>query len=108
MNGGQHTVRTPTLEIAYEDSGSDRRLAAPGDPALEPIEERLAGQPDITVPTVVIAGEADGIDPPASDDHDAVHFTNFYERRLIPVAGHFLPREAPEAVVSAVNTLLGR
>ena len=35
----------------------------------------------------------------------AKHFTNSYERRVIPVAGHFLPNEAPEAVVQAIVDL---
>jgi pimeloyl-ACP methyl ester carboxylesterase len=84
-----------------------RRLAAPGDPALEPIEQRLAARPPISVPTIVLHGEADGVGPP-TEDHDAPHFTGPYERRLIPVAGHFLPHEAPEAIVAAVETLLDR
>jgi pimeloyl-ACP methyl ester carboxylesterase len=36
----------------------------------------------------------------------ARHFTGTYERRLIPVAGHFIPRETPEAVIQAVRDLL--
>jgi pimeloyl-ACP methyl ester carboxylesterase len=83
-----------------------RRLNAPGDPALEAIEARLAAQPRIAAPTVVLAGEADGVDPPSPDDHDAVHFTGPYERRLLPRVGHFVPREAPDAVVAAVRSLL--
>jgi pimeloyl-ACP methyl ester carboxylesterase len=83
-----------------------RRLNAPGDPALEAIEARLAAQPPIAAPTVVLAGEADGVDPPSPDDHDAVHFTGPYERRLLPRVGHFVPREAPDAVVAAVRSLL--
>jgi pimeloyl-ACP methyl ester carboxylesterase len=85
-----------------------RRLNAPGDPALEPIEQRLATQPLITAPTVVLVGEADGVDPPSPDDHDAGQFTGPYERRLLPTVGHFVPREAPDAVVGAVRTLLAQ
>jgi pimeloyl-ACP methyl ester carboxylesterase len=84
-----------------------RRLAAPGDPAVESIEQDLAKQPSIAVPTIVLHGEADGVGPP-TDDRDRPHFTGSYERRLIPTAGHFLPHEAPEAVVAAVATLLSR
>ena len=84
-----------------------RRLTTPGDPALEPIEEQLAAQPAISMPTIVLIGEADGVDPPPKEDHDAVNFTGPYERRIVPGAGHFLPREAPDAVVGAVRTLLG-
>lgn len=82
-----------------------RRLNAPGDPDLEPIEQRLATQPLIGAPTVVLAGDADGVDPPSHPDHDIGRFTGHYERQLLPNVGHFLPREAPEAVVAAVRTL---
>jgi pimeloyl-ACP methyl ester carboxylesterase len=83
-----------------------RHRNAPGDPALEPIEVRLAAQPPISVPTVVLHGAADGVDRPENSEGDAVHFTGPYRREVVPVAGHFLPQEAPEAVVSAVRELL--
>src|SRR5579862_6852607 len=38
---------------------------APGDPALEPIEHRLAAQPKIAVPAVVLHGDDSGIQPAA-------------------------------------------
>ena len=78
----------------------------PGDPALEDLETRLVAQPTINVPTIVPHGEADGVDPPGNSEHDARHFTVRYERRVVPVAGHFLARETPEAVIQAVNDLL--
>ncbi|HEX3399969.1 MAG TPA: alpha/beta hydrolase [Acetobacteraceae bacterium] len=79
--------------------------ATPGDPVLEPIEQRLAAQPKIAVPTIVLHGEADGVGPPQNSVHHAWHFTSRYERRVIPVAGHFLPNEAPQAVVQAIREL---
>jgi len=79
---------------------------APGDPALEPIEQRLAEQPKITVPTIVLHGAADGVGPPENSRQHARHFTSRYERRVIPVAGHFLPNEKPEAVVQAIRELM--
>ena len=79
--------------------------ATPGDPVLEPIEQRLAAQPKIAVPTIVLHGEADGVGPPQNSVHHARHFTSRYERRVIPVAGHFLPDEAPQAVVQAIREL---
>jgi pimeloyl-ACP methyl ester carboxylesterase len=78
---------------------------APGDPALESIEQRLARQPRITVPTIVLHGVADGVGPPENSERHASHFTSRYERRVIPVAGHFLPNETPEAVVQALLDL---
>jgi pimeloyl-ACP methyl ester carboxylesterase len=78
---------------------------APGDPALETIEAQLAVQPPITVPAVALQGEADGLGAPGPDRH-ASHFTGPYERRIVPRAGHFLPREAPEAFAQAVLDLI--
>jgi pimeloyl-ACP methyl ester carboxylesterase len=78
---------------------------APGDPDLESIEERLAGQPPITVPTIVLHGEADGVSPPQSSEGHRHLFAGPYQRRVIPVAGHFLPQEAPAAVVEALREL---
>ena len=36
---------------------------APGDPAFEAIERRLAAQPPISAPTIVLQGEGDGVNP---------------------------------------------
>jgi pimeloyl-ACP methyl ester carboxylesterase len=79
---------------------------APGDPALEGLERRLAEQPPITVPTIVLHGACDGVGPPEQSEHHARHFTARYERRVVPVAGHFLSRETPDAVVQAMRDLL--
>ncbi|MDR3538602.1 MAG: alpha/beta hydrolase [Acetobacteraceae bacterium] len=82
-----------------------RHRNAPGDPALEPIEQQLVAQPDITVPTIVLHGAEDGVGPPSESEHDERHFTGGYQRRVVPVAGHFLSREAPDEVVQAVLEL---
>ena len=83
-----------------------RFINAPGDPTLDELEARLAAQPAIGVPTIVLHGEADGVTTPDGSEHDVRHFTARYERRLIPIAGHFLARETPEPVVQAVLDLL--
>jgi len=85
-----------------------RHSAAPGDPALEAIEAQLALRPPITVPTLSLHGECDGVGPPDGLERHARHFTGPYESRVIPIAGHFLPREAPDAVVQAIGELGGR
>ena len=74
----------------------------PGDPALDGLEERLAALPDITVPSIVLQGEDDGVDPPEADDNDAPHFKGPYERRSFARAGHNLPQEVPRAYADAV------
>lgn len=82
-----------------------RHQNAPGDPALADIERALEAQPKITVPTIVLHGEADGVGPLEQSEQAWRQFTHRYERRIIPVAGHFLPHEAPEAVARAVLDL---
>ena len=78
---------------------------APGDPALESIERQLAGLPPITVPTIVLQGEANGVTPELWSKHRH-RFTAHAEQRSIPRVGHNIPAEAPEAVASAVLDLV--
>jgi len=72
-----------------------------GDPAYDEIEQRLAKQPNITVPTITLDGSTDGIRP-AGTAAQAVHFKGRHEHRVIENAGHNLPQEAPRAFVEAV------
>ena len=67
----------------------------PGDPALAAIEEQLAVQPKISVPTIVLQGEAPGTVPPEASIAHAKQFTGPYQRRTIPRVGHNVPQEAP-------------
>ena len=77
-----------------------------GDPALDAIEVRLAAQPTISVPSIILQGETDGVEgPPKEVDHDAPYFKGSYERRIIPGTGHNIPQEAPEAFAEAVLAL---
>jgi pimeloyl-ACP methyl ester carboxylesterase len=78
---------------------------APGDPAFELIERRLASQPPISVPTIVIQGEGDGVNAGAAAPQNRF-FTGRYERRSVPVIGHDVPQEAPQAVSGAVLELI--
>ena len=79
--------------------------AVPGDAALEAIEERLAARPPIAVPTIALHGASDGVHSPQETEAHARFFSGPYQRRVVPVAGHFLPRETPEAVVEAIKDL---
>ena len=76
-----------------------------GDPAYDEIEARLAEQPNIAVPSIVLQGRDDGVDPPVDDDFDRVHFLGPYERRIVSGSGHNLPQEAPEAFAAAMIEL---
>jgi pimeloyl-ACP methyl ester carboxylesterase len=76
-----------------------------GDPTLDEIESKLVDQPNITVPSIVLLGGDDGVDPPMTFDDDAPHFTGQYDRRIVSGAGHNLPQEMPGAFVDAVVAL---
>jgi pimeloyl-ACP methyl ester carboxylesterase len=83
-----------------------RYTYAPGDPALEPVEQALAAQPKITVPTIALHGEASGVGPAGQSAEHARFFTGQYQRRVIPKAGHYLPAEAPREFAGALLELL--
>jgi pimeloyl-ACP methyl ester carboxylesterase len=79
---------------------------AAGDPTLEEIERQLAELPKITVPTIALQGEADGVHPPESSAHHAAFFTAGYQRRILPRIGHNPPQEDPESFAAAVLEML--
>ena len=102
------SFENPDFVEVVVQSYRHRHQNAPGDPALAAIEARIAAQPMISVPAIVLHGEADGVGPVESSAGHARHFGHSYERRVIPVAGHFLPNEAPEAIVQAIADLANR
>jgi pimeloyl-ACP methyl ester carboxylesterase len=96
----------PDFVAVIVHSYRHRYGVAAGDPALEWIERRLAEQPPILVPTVVLHGAADTVTPPIAEEADAARFLGRFERHVVPNAGHLLPREAPGPVVAAVRALI--
>ena len=85
-----------------------RHRHAPGDPRFDAIEGRLAQRPRIEVPSVILHGADDAVDFPSRTERHPAMFPDGTERRVIPDAGHFLPREQPGAVVDALLPLLAR
>ena len=81
---------------------------AESDPRYADIRRRLAALPPITVPTVTLDGEADGVIAATDGTASAAKFTGRRVHHLVPHAGHNLPQEAPEAFVDAVMELVGR
>ena len=80
---------------------------APGEPRFAEIERRLAQRPTIQVPSITLHGAEDGIARPAADSpQERASFTALRARRIVAGAGHFVPREKPEAVSSAMLELL--
>jgi pimeloyl-ACP methyl ester carboxylesterase len=77
-----------------------------GDPAYQSIESRLATQPKISVPSLILEGGADAVDPPAKDDPFAQHFTGPYRREVVEGVGHNVPQEAPERFANGILSFI--
>jgi pimeloyl-ACP methyl ester carboxylesterase len=71
----------------------------------EALEERLAKNPPIHVPTIMLHGAEDRDNFPETSADKETFFTKGYERKVLPGVGHFLPREAPDVVIEATVRL---
>jgi len=74
----------------------------PGDPSVEETEQRLTRQPKISVPSITLDGQDDGVAPLGGSPDHHHFFSGKYEHRVIPGVGHNLPQEAPREFVEAV------
>lgn len=77
-----------------------RLSLADGEPKYDPLEERLARRPVITVPSITIGSDFDGA---AADGTAYRHlFSGRYAHRALSGIGHNVPQEAPEAFAEAI------
>jgi pimeloyl-ACP methyl ester carboxylesterase len=81
---------------------------APGEERFIQMERELAKRPPISAPSILLHGATDPLARPSPDitPGERAVFPALVARRVIPGAGHFLPREKPEAVSSALLELL--
>ncbi len=71
------------------------------------MERMLAERPVISVPAVVLRAGASGFGPPSRDPSaDQARFTSLVDRQIVDGAGHDLPVQRPDAVISAMRLLL--
>jgi pimeloyl-ACP methyl ester carboxylesterase len=77
-----------------------------GDPRYADIQRKLAGLPAITVPAITLDGEADGVASASDGKASSAKFTGRRVHRKIPLAGHNLPQEEPEAFAAAAMELI--
>jgi pimeloyl-ACP methyl ester carboxylesterase len=75
---------------------------APGYPQYADVEAKLAALPVITVPTVTLDGEANGIIPASDGQSSAAKFSGRRVHHRVPNAGHALPQQAPKVFADAV------
>jgi pimeloyl-ACP methyl ester carboxylesterase len=85
-----------------------RNFNAPGEPRYAAMEEQLARRPKITAPSITLYGAEDGVAPPPKEApaSERAVFTSLVARRVIAGVGHFMPRERPEEVSTAMLELL--
>lgn len=73
-----------------------------GETKYDPLEQKLAKAPSISVPTITMEGDANGAPHPKAEDYRQ-RFTGKYEYRLITGGiGHNLPQEDPQAFAKAI------
>jgi pimeloyl-ACP methyl ester carboxylesterase len=83
----------------YRSRWREERL----DPRYAALQSRLGEIETLSTPTLMIQGGADLCDEPASSGGQARFFTGTYQRIVLDGIGHFPPREAPDAVATAVD-----
>jgi pimeloyl-ACP methyl ester carboxylesterase len=80
--------------------------AAAGDPRYAELQRRLAPLPPISVPSITLDGDRDGVLPASDGRASASKFTGRRVHRVVRGAGHNLPQEAPDAFAAAVMELV--
>jgi pimeloyl-ACP methyl ester carboxylesterase len=100
------SFENPDFVAVVVHSYRHRFALVAGDPAVEDTERRLAAQPPIAVPAVVLHGADNGVLPAGASEPHARLFTGGYERRVIPGVGHNVPQEAPGDFAAAVLSLI--
>jgi pimeloyl-ACP methyl ester carboxylesterase len=85
-----------------------RTGTAPGEDRFKEAEQLLAQRPKIQAPTILLHGAEDALTRPPATESPAERslFPSLKASRVIAGAGHFLPREKPDAVSSALLELL--
>ena len=103
----RRVVRQPRLRGLRDPLVSAPQPQRAGRAALRGHGTPAGPRPRIDVPTMLLYGADDIVRPaPEASPAELGQFTKLIGRRVVPGAGHFLPREKPEAVSSAMLELL--
>ena len=68
--------------------------------------QRVAADPVIAVPTLMLQGSADPVALPQGSEGKEGSFSGPYERVVLDGLGHFLQRQGPEAVLGRLLPFL--
>jgi pimeloyl-ACP methyl ester carboxylesterase len=98
----------PDFVDAVIHSYRHRNGNAAGEPRFSDMEAQLAQRPKIQVPSITLYGSEDGVAPPSREASPSERsaFASLIARRVITGVGHFMPRERPEVVSSALLEVL--
>ena len=77
-----------------------------GDPAYAEIEQRLAAQPVISVPSITLDGTEDGVRGPTNPAAHGHRFSGSRVHKVVQGVGHNMPQEVPEVFAQAVLELV--
>jgi len=78
------------------------------DPRSLWLEKKVATTKTLSLPTVYIQGERDGVNPPKASKDVANKFSGPFERMVLPGVGHFPQREDPDAVTQILIGLFSK
>ena len=81
---------------------------APKDPAHARLVRRVAADPVIAVPTLMLQGRADPVALPQGSEGKEKLFSGGYERVVLDGLGHFPQRQGPDAVLDRLLPFLRR
>jgi pimeloyl-ACP methyl ester carboxylesterase len=76
------------------------------DPRSLWLEDKVKAAKTLSLPTVYIQGQEDGVNPPSLSEKVHEKFTGPFERVLLQNVGHFPQREDPEAVAKNLTVFL--
>lgn len=78
----------------------------PTDPRYAGAQRRIEATTELNVPTLLVVGAQDGVDPPDQTEGLEKYFPAGYGRAVLDGVGHFPAREAPEAVAAAFRDFM--
>lgn len=78
----------------WQEASPDRRSVK--------LEEKIKATKRIRTPTIFFQGGVDRVTPPSATEKMATKFSRSFERIVLDGVGHFVPREAPDAVAEAL------
>jgi pimeloyl-ACP methyl ester carboxylesterase len=70
------------------------------DPASKWLDDKVRATKTLSLPTIYVHGEEDGVNPPKSAETIHEKYTGPFERIALPGVGHFPTREAPDVVAA--------